>query len=309
MVDLGQSAALLSLFGDPTRVRLLALLELEELTVAELTTITGLGQSRVSTHLGRLREAGIVRDRRAGASTYYRANEAGMPAEARRLWELLRGEVDDALLDSDRTRCESVVRARDGEGWPDAIAGRMERHYSPGRTWESLARGFLGLVRVGDVLDVGCGDGTIAQLVAPRARHVTCLDRSDKLLAAARERLAEVDHVAFELGDMHEIPFDGERFDQVLLLNVLQFSQSPAGAIAEAARVLRPGGDCTIVTLAKHRHASITETYGHLNAGLAPEELQTMLSDAGLASESCAITSRERRKPHFRVVTAFARKP
>src|ERR1700681_1892138 len=124
MATLGAAVELLQLIGEPTRVRLLALLATDELTVAEIVAVTQLAQSSVSTHLGKLREAGLVRDRRSGASTCYALNEGAMPAPARRVWELVRGEVRDALLEGDRQRAAKVARARDGSGrWPDAVAG------------------------------------------------------------------------------------------------------------------------------------------------------------------------------------------
>ena len=117
-------------------MRLLSLLGREQLTVAELTGATRLVQSRVSTHLAKLREAGLLRVRRAGASTYYAIDEAGMSDEARRLWALRSESVDDALLAEDRRRL-SEARAQGMGTWADSVAGRMERHYSPGRTWEA----------------------------------------------------------------------------------------------------------------------------------------------------------------------------
>src|SRR5207244_7858172 len=113
-----------------------------------------------STHLGKLREAGVLRDRRSGPSTVYSLNDGSMPAEARRVWALLEGEVADAVLEADGARADALVRARECAGaWPDAVAGQMERHYSPGRTWEATARAFLGLIELGDVLDAGSGAG------------------------------------------------------------------------------------------------------------------------------------------------------
>ena len=308
MPGLAATTELLHLFGDPTRVRLLALLARHELTVAELTGILEVGQSRVSTHLGRLREAGLLRDRRNGASTVYALNGA-MPQDARGLWTLLERQIDDTVLASDARRCEELLRARDsGAGWPDAVAGQMERHYSPGRTWEATARAFLGLVRLGDVLDGGSGDGTIAQLVVPRARSVTCLDRSPRVLAAARQRLSDAPNVRYLLGDLEAIPARAERFDHVLLFNVLTSAQQPARLVAEAARVLRPGGGITLVALDAHHHAEVTSRYGHLHPGFKPAAVRRMLTQAGLTIDACGVTSRERRQPHFQVVTAFARK-
>src|SRR5215831_6921317 len=178
MKSIGSVVDRLHLFGDETRVRLISLLARHDLTVAELTAVTQLAQSRVSTHLGKLREAGVVRDRRNGTSTVYALNDGSMPADARRIWSLVESQVDeDAVLAADRSRADAVVSARERGGrWPDAFAGEMERHYSPGRTWEATAHAFVGLARLGDVLDAGAGDGTIAQFLAPRARSITCVD-------------------------------------------------------------------------------------------------------------------------------------
>src|SRR5687768_6824050 len=112
MSSVAATVELLRLFGDATRVRLAALLERDELTVAEITKITDLPQSRVSTHLGKLREAGMLRDRREGASTYYSMNDGAMPGEVRRLWTLLGAGLDEPLLRSDRDRCETMIRGR-----------------------------------------------------------------------------------------------------------------------------------------------------------------------------------------------------
>ena len=310
MNSLDATLDLLHLFGDPTRVRLVALLARHELTVAELMHVTELPQSRVSTHLGKLREAGVLRDRRSGTSTLYALNDGSMPAEARRVWALVEAEVVDAVLEAERARADALVQARErASAWPDAVAGQMERHYSPGRTWEATARAFLGLIRLGDVLDAGSGDGTIAQLLAPRARSITCLDRSEKMLAAARARLAAVPNVRVLGGDLHAIPTGEACFDQVLLFNVLTSAGGPARALGEAARVLRRGGSVTLVTLDAHPHAQLTSTYGHVHPGFPPATLRRMLVRAGLEVERCEVTSRERREPHLNVVTAFALKP
>lgn len=306
MTSVAEASSLLGALAEPTRVRLLALLARHELSVAEITQVTELAQSRVSTHLGKLREHGLVSDRREGSSTFYRTSEA-MPEQAQKLWAVLRDELDDRVLDSDATRSEALVRARD-RAWPDAVAGQMERHYSPGRTWEATARGFLGLSRLGDVLDAGSGDGTLAALIAPRARSVTCLDRSEKVLDAARARLGKHKNVRFSLGDLLELPFDDASFDHVMLFNVLTCARRPERAIEEAARVLRKKGSLAIVTLRKHQHSAITAAYGHVVPGFTPKELAKAIAAAGLNVELCEVTSRERRQPFFEVITAYANK-
>ena len=312
MATLAAATELLRLLGDPTRVRLLALLDAEELTVAELTRITRLSQSRVSTHLGKLREAGLVRDRRAGAASYYRSlGEAQVPEEARRFWRELRRTARDPLLEDDAARMRSVLSRRDGPfRRPESVAGSMERRYSPGRTWEAALRGLIGLARLGDVLDIASGDGALASLVAPRARSVTCIDISPTPLAASRERMAvqEVSCVRHLVADMHALPFADACFDHVLMLACLSYSSDPAAAIREAARVLRPGGNLVAATLERHRHRDRVAGYNHLQAGFEPAPLRRLLELAGLSVELCEVTSRERRPPHFQVITVHAGK-
>ena len=309
MTALQTTTELMRLLSEPTRVRLLALLGHEELTVAELTGVTQVGQSRVSTHLGKLRDAGLVRDRRVGSSSYYSLNEGGMPNEAQRIWRVMVETTRDDVLERDRARAREVVEARRrGLSWADAVAGQMERHYSPGRTWEATARGLLGLCRLGDVLDVASGDGALAELVAPLATSVTCLDRSPRVMAAARKRLERLGQVRFVEGEMHALPFEAARFDAVLMMNNLTYAERPAVALAEAARVLRPGGRLTGVTLRKHEYERAVAAYGHVNLGFTPELLTSLLVDAGLAVDGCAVSSRETNPPHFEVITFHARK-
>jgi ArsR family transcriptional regulator len=307
MLTLNSSTDLLKLLSDPTRVRLLALLSREDLTVAELTEITGLPQSRISTHLGRLREAALVRDRAAGTSSFYSLNETAMAADARRFWSLLSDTTADPLLEEDRQRLDELSLARGGT-WADSVAGQMERHYSPGRTWEAAARGLLGLAHLGDVLDVASGDGALAELVAPRARSVTCLDCSLRVIRAARRRLSGFRKVEFRVGDMHKLPFRDAAFDQVLFMNSLSYSENPERAIREAARVLRPGGDLAAVALKAHRHSSVTAAYNHQQAGFEPRALRELFGAAGFDVSFCDVTSRERRSPYFQVITLYARR-
>jgi SAM-dependent methyltransferase len=306
---LSSSVNTLQLLAEPTRVRLMALLEEEQLTVAELVTITELAQSSVSTHLGKLRDAGLLLDRRLGASTLYTLNDGNMPRDAKLVWSLVRGEIKDAVLDGDKGRCADVIKAREStSAWPDAVAGQMERYYSPGRTWEATARGLVGLMKLGHVLDAGSGDGTMAQLLAPRAKSVTCLDRNEKMVEAARGRLAKVRNATVRLGDVHELPFEDGAFDHVMLFNILTQATTPARVVAEAARVLRDGGNLAIITLSSHDHANVSAHYRDIHCGFSTSQLRRMLQKAGLAIDACDITCREKRSPHFEVITAFARR-
>lgn len=310
MNDLATTTELCRLMGEPTRLRFLSVLGEEALTVAELMQVTGVTQSRASAHLAKLKEAGLVRDRPAGPATFYARSDETMSTEARALWDVLRGQTSDVLFEEDAQRARAIAAARAGEGvkWADTVAGQMERHYSPGRTWEATARGLLGLCELGDVLDVASGDGVNAELVASRAKSVTCIDVSEKVIEAGRRRLAHLGNVRFESGDMHALPFTDGSFDQVLLMNALQYAKRPAQVAAEAARVLRKGGLLTLVTLKRHRHEGAVRPYNHENLGFAPGQLKRLLEKAGLAVDACAVTSRESKPPHFEIISAYGRR-
>ncbi|MBT2116963.1 metalloregulator ArsR/SmtB family transcription factor [Dyella sp. LX-66] len=308
-MDLATASSVLRLLADPTRVRLLALLEREELTVAELAAVLRLAQPRVSTHLAKLKEAELVRDRRAGVSAYYRANMEGDERQ-HDLIRSLRDSIDDALLREDADRLPTVLAQRAGEaGWADTVAGDMERHYSPGRTWETLARSLLQLLETGDVLDIASGDGITAELLAPHARSIVCVDSSDRVAEAAAQRLQPFSHVEVRQGDMHALDLGERRFDLVLMLHALTYAERPAQAVAEASRLLRPGGRLLAVTLGRHDHRAVVEPFDHRNLGFSQDELSGFARGAGLEDISCTRLSRERKAPHFEVISLLARKP
>ena len=308
-MDLASASSVLRLLADPTRVRLLALLEHEELTVAELAAVLHLAQPRVSTHLAKLKEAGLVRDRRAGVSAYYRANSEGEEAQ-RKLLDSLRQSIDDALLREDSARLPGVLAQRAStEGWADTVAGDMERHYSPGRTWDTLARSLLQLLETGDVLDIASGDGITAELLAPHAKSITCVDSSERVVDAAAKRLRAFTNVQVIQGDMQALELGEQRFDLVLMLHALTYAENPAKAVAEASRVLRAGGRLLAVTLGQHDHRTAVEPFDHRNLGFSGDQLRELASSAGLDVISCHQISRERKAPHFEVISLLARKP
>jgi 2-polyprenyl-3-methyl-5-hydroxy-6-metoxy-1,4-benzoquinol methylase len=307
-VDLAATSALLRLLSDPTRVRLLALLEREELTVAELSSVLRLAQPRVSTHLAKLKEADLVRDRRAGVSAYYRFNN-DLPAREEALLRALKESVDDALLREDDDRLPGVLAQRaHAEGWADSVAGDMERHYSPGRTWEALARAMTQLVETGDVLDIASGDGVLAELLAPQAHSIVCVDASERVVGAARARLKSLTNVSVELGDMHALDLGERRFDLVLLMHALTYTDRPGDVLTEAARVLRPGGRLLAATLGRHAHKTAVDPFDHRNLGFRPDDLRDYARRAGLDVLRCERATKERRPPHFEVLTLLARK-
>lgn len=308
--DLQMASQACRLLADSTRLRLLLLLDREELSVAELAAITQLAQPRVSTHLAKLREAQLVIDRREGVFVYYRLANPIANDSLRTLWEVLRANTQDPLVEQDLQRVPQVIAARSPDvNWAETVAGDMERHYSPGRTWEATARALTRLLNLGDVLDIASGDGVLAELLAPHARHITCLDISERVVQAGKQRVERWPNVAFELGDMHELPVEDESQDLALLMHALTFTRRPKVVFREISRVLRPGGELLTVTLNRHRHEKAVEPYNHLNLGFEPRQLLQFCRSAGLEASLCEVTAVEKRAPNFGVITLHARKP
>lgn len=310
VMDLHLASHHCRLLADSTRLRLLLLLEHEEMSVAELAGITQLAQPRVSTHLAKLKEAGLVADRRDGVFVYYRIAPGISDTSLDELWQFLRKNTDDPLLQQDLERIPQVLNSRKGtETWADSVAGDMERHYSPGRTWEATARGLVHLLDPGDVLDIASGDGVLAELLAPTAKSITCLDISERVVEAGRKRLAPFSNVKFELGDMHSLPVADASFDTVLLMHALTYTSEPGRVFSEAARVLRPGGKLLAVTLQEHQHAKAVEPFNHINLGFTTARLESFCADTGLTVRTCTVSAIEKRTPNFSVLSLSAVKP
>ena len=282
---------------------------MEEFSVAELSAITQLAQPRVSTHLAKLREANLVSDRRDGVSVYYRIPTRPGSDSAQALWQAIRNHTQDPLLQQDSDRIPQVLAARaSGHSWADSVAGDMERHYSPGRTWEATARGLVHLLNLGEVLDVASGDGVLAELLAPRVEHLVCLDLSQRVIEAGQKRLAGKSNVEFKLGDMHDLPLPDASFDTVLLLHALTYTNKPQQVFLEAARVLKPGGHLLAITLQQHAHEKAVEPYDHLNLGFTSKDLERMCDKAGMRVSQCAVSAVEKRAPNFSVLTLLSEK-
>ena len=309
-MDLQHASQHFRLLSDSTRLRLLMLVDRNELSVAELSAITQLAQPRVSTHLAKLKEAGLVSDRREGVSVYYRLAGNIADPSLNALWELLRVNTSDPLIRKDMERIPQVLNARGGNSnWADNVAGDMERHYSPGRTWEVTTRAMVQLLELGDVLDVASGDGVLAELLAPRARYIKCLDISERVVDAGKKRLQQFANVSFESGDMHQLPVADTSFDTILLMHALTYTDQPSVVFSEAYRALRPGGQLLAATLQKHAHKNAVKAYNHVNLGFTESQLRKLCTEAGLEPQSIQISAVEKRTPNFEVLTLIATKP
>jgi SAM-dependent methyltransferase len=306
-MDLATCVGTLNLLGDESRIRLCALLRERELSVTELVRVTGISQSRVSTHLARLREGGFVRDRREGQHAFYALAVDTLPGTAKSVLDEAVSSRD-TTLEGDRRRLAELDRETRG-GLPEAFAGKMDTHYSPGRTWQSLGVGIAAFLRLGAVLDVGSGDGAAAGYFAPYCASLVCIDSSPRMIEAAQARFARLAHVKAEVADVHALPFRASSFDAILVFHTLTYAERPQDALLECARVLRPGGRLVILSLDKHEQREITASYGERHAGFTPRALRSLLSLAGLVVKFADVACREAKKPHFEVILAIAEKP
>lgn len=296
----------LNALGDESRLRLCALLRDRELCVTDLVRVTGMAQSRVSTHLGRLKDAGFVRDRRNGTQCFYALAEDSLPPAAKAVLDGAASAHDPTLVGDQRRLVELEAERRGG--LPDSAAD-LERYYSPGRTWQSLAAGVAALLDLGDVLDVGSGDGAAATTIAPYAKSLTCIDSNARMIEGASARLANFPRARALVADAQALPFKPASFDSVLLFHTLTYAADPARTVAECARVLRPRGRLVVLCLDRHEQQEITARYGELHPGFSPEEVEKLLSTAGLVVKASHVVSRELKKPHLEVVLAIAEKP
>ncbi|VAW37004.1 Transcriptional regulator, ArsR family / Methyltransferase fusion [hydrothermal vent metagenome] len=304
-------AQVFKILADETRLRLLLLLKEHELTVAELSATLQLAQPRVSTHLAKLKEQRFVLARKDGVSTYYRLNNSVITEQYKTIWStLIQAGESDSLVIQDKKRLKLVLSERaKNKNWVDSVAGDMERQYSPGRSWEATTRALSYLLELGDVLDIGSGDGVLAELLHHKATTYTCIDSSKLVINAAKKRLKHADNIFYKVTDMHSLALADSIFDTIFLLHALTYSSQPDIAIHQASKYLKPGGKLLISTLNKHSHTDIVKDFGHVNNGFTPMELKKLVKDAGLTNIKVRVTSKESRKPHFAVITLEAVKP
>ena len=303
----------LKLLADPTRVRLLTLLHAEELSVAEIQEILGMGQSRISSHLGLLRQGGLVRDRRDGKRTYYSAaRSATLPA--RRLVEsALAAVAGDAALEKDAQSLARLIdrRRQVAEQYFDEVAARLRRNDCPGRSWEAVGHFFLSLAPRVVAADLGSGEGLLAHLLARRADKVYCVDRSARMVEAGTElaRRHGIDNVEYRQGDIEDVPLEDASVDLAYLSQALHHARRPTTALAEAFRILRPGGRLAVLDLKEHGFEQARDLYADTWLGFRPLDLHGWLQEAGFAEVEVRTVAREGTDPAFETLLATAVKP
>ena len=297
----------LRLLADPTRLRLLLLLEQEELSVAELQQILGMGQSRISSHLAQLKRAGVVEDRRAGKNVYYGASENGQGSRRARVAELSRTLARELPETSrDRTSLKLVLRKRQDKAreYFDELAGKFGRRYCPGRSWQALAHALITLLPRLTVADLGAGEGTLSQLLAKNARKVIAIDNSPKMVEFG-SKLAKkhgFKNLEYRLGDIEDPPIAKNSVDLAILSQALHHAIHPQRAIAAAHQILKRGGRLVILDLLSHRFERARELYADHWLGFSEVELHQFLEKSGFREIEVSVVAREKQSPHFQTV-------
>ncbi|MEY2501309.1 MAG: hypothetical protein QOI07_1643 [Verrucomicrobiota bacterium] len=300
----------LKLLADPTRLRLLLLLEDDELSVAELQKILGMGQSRISSHLAQLKRAGVVEDRRSGKNVYYglTAKQERNPARAK-VSELIRAlarEMPETARD--RTALQLALRKRRDKAreYFDELAGKFGRSYVPGRSWQALAHTLISLLPSLTVADLGAGEGTLSQLLAKTAHKVIAIDNSPRMVEFGSQLAKKHDfaNLEYRLGDIEDPPIAKGSVDLAILSQALHHALHPERAIAGAHRILRKGGRVVILDLLSHRFERARELYADHWLGFSEVQLHQFLESAGFKNIEVTVVSREKQSPHFQTVFA-----
>jgi SAM-dependent methyltransferase len=301
----------LSALADPTRSRLLLLLEEHELSVSELCAVVQLPQSTVSRHLKVLADEGWAVSRADGPSRHYRM-AADLDDSARALWQAVRSALADtgpAGADALRLRGVLASRVNRSRQFFSTAAGRWDAVRAE-LFGSSADFALLGLLddrwTVGDL---GCGTGALSAALAPYVDRVVAVDASTEMLAAAKERLADARNVDLRAGDLESLPVEDATLDAAVLFLVLHYVADPAAVLAEAARALKPGGRLVVVDMTPHDRTDYRDGMGHVWLGFPADQLAEWLEHAGLTAARCTDLPAD---PHAKgppLFAATARRP
>lgn len=310
---MGDPVELIKLLGDPTRLRLLSLLEEESLSVLELQEIMDMGQSRISSHLAILRQAELVDDRREGKRSFYSLRPPRAPLLAG-LWKAALDAVRNspqALTDRDSLQRVTERRRAESEAYFNMVAGKLGKDYCPGRSWEAIGHFLLLLTPEIDIADLGAGEGVLSQLLARRARSVICIDNAPAMVKVGSELAREngIDNLQYALGDIESVPLGNQSVDLALLSQALHHAEHPAKAIAEAFRILRPGGRLAVLDLKQHPFEKARDLYADRWLGFSPNQVYQWMRQTGFEHISVDTVSRESREPFFETILATAIRP
>lgn len=298
----------LKVLAEPTRLRILALLQQGELSVAELQEALDMSQSRISSQLALLRQAELVVDRREGKKNFYSLKARPKPWETELISAAINAVSDSPELLEDAENLERVLqnRRKIAEEYFDLIAGRLGKNYCPGRSWEGIGHMLLHLVPKVVVADLGAGEGMISQLIARQAEHVYCIDNSPKMVEVGKD-LAEkngLENIQYLLGDIEAVPLESDFIDIALLSQALHHAIHPEKAIDEAYRILKPGGRVVILDLKEHTFEKARELYADNWLGFSEKKIHSWLIKAGFENIAVSVVSKESEEPCFETLLA-----
>jgi ArsR family transcriptional regulator len=298
--------------SDQTRLRIVALLEKDELSVNELQEVTRLGQSRISTHLGLLADCALVKSRRDGKRTFYKLNPQADSVASEFIQLAIRGAKELAEHSSDQINLKRVLarRKEHAQVFFNQVAGRFDRVYGPGRSWEAFGHLLLRMLPSIVVADLGAGEGLLSELLARRCKKVIAVDNSEKIVAfgKAKAKKNHLKNLEFRLGNLQNPPIDANSIDLVILSQALHHAEIPAAAIAGAYKILKPRGQILILDLLKHDFDKARELYGDHWLGFAESDLHRWLEAAGLKKIEISIVAAEEQPPHFQTILASGEK-
>ena len=298
--------------SDPTRLRILSLLEKDELSVNELQEITRMGQSRISTHLGLLQDAELVDSRREGKRTFYRLSPESNEGAAEIIQLAVRAAQELPEHGGDRINLKRILNRRreQAQVYFNQVAGRFDRVYGPGRSWEAFGQLLLRILPPLVVADLGSGEGLLSELLARRCKKVIAVDNSERIVAfgAAKAKKNNLKNLEFRQGDLQNPPVEPHSVDLVVLSQALHHADDPPRAIAAAFRILRPHGQILILDLRRHVFDKARELYGDRWPGFAESDLHRWLEEAGFKKIEISVVAREEQPPHFETILAAAEK-
>jgi ArsR family transcriptional regulator len=302
----------LKILSDPTRVRLLALLISEELSVAELQEVLGMAQSRISSQLALLRQADLVSDRREGKKAFYSLRLQTDPRQLGLVRSACEAVADLPELIEDRSNLERILarRRQQSEAYFNFIAGKLGKNYCPGRSWEAIGHLALRLTPAITIADLGAGEGLVSQLLARRAERVWCIDNSPRMIEVGTDLAAKngLANLTYKLGDIESVPLPDASVDLAILSQALHHAQHPQKAVAEAHRILKPGGQVLILDLKAHTFEKARELYADVWLGFKESELHAFLQKAGFQHLDIIAVAKENSEPYFETLLASGTK-
>lgn len=307
MIGLNGTSRLLKALADETRLRILHLLAQEELSGSDLMEILNMGQSRISTHLALLKEVGLVVDRKEGRRSLHHI----APGPAAAFWDkVLKENESSPEFARDLAELEALRERRrsDARSYFDRVAAAFGEQILPGRTWEGLARSLLQLCPHARYADLGIGDGMLTLMLSEVAKSVTAVDVSSEMLRqlSLRAQKKGIENIECVEGNIEDLPLPDASFDVVVMSQALHHAVVPAKALAEASRILVPGGRLLVLDLLTHNEDWVRERLQHVHLGFTEAALFELISETGFDKVHIQRAARDPQPPHFLTLVATA---